>query len=295
MVSGATKANVNRHFASAVRGKNLGDVTAKAQSQGVFAYVLGLFYGVGISYICQTSGIPYLIIGNFVLLNCIHLFCSYRCLSSINIRHLNPQRGEIVINSYLDKVLSKDDFQIISTDDADVIVPSPKDVAKKEVFVLNYKEKYAVNMGVSIEQLVSPTCNLKEILSHTTFHSDDNDDKITNYESYLIRARNGQIQIAFHENSSESDFFKAFFHAQVYIWMIRNSHHSKEEGDVSIIDDVELWKKSYDSVQKSFSHFLTTISKVGWATNYIQFFEPKQSARFQFEMSKADGQKISEI
>ena len=267
MVNGTAKANTNRHFASAVRGKNLGDITAKGQSQGVFAYVIGLFYGVGISYMCQALGAPYLIIGNFVILNCWHLYSSYRSLSNLNIRFLNGQRGTIVTQNYLTELHKLSGGNFDNLENININVPTPRQVAEKEVFVRAHREEITVKMGTSVEQLMELSPGLEEILEHTKLDSHA-------YEPYLINANDSTIAIAFHEKASETDFIRAFLHSQVYIWC-------KQRETVDGTDTI--WAESHKILQPCFPHYINCLKQAGWGTNFILFYEPGDTPRFQFD------------
>merc|ERR1711975_79880 len=75
LVGGATKASIHRHFAIT---HNLGDVTGKAASQGIMAYLCGSFLGIMISFTGSAlfaSLPPLYSITCFTLLSAGNLFC----------------------------------------------------------------------------------------------------------------------------------------------------------------------------------------------------------------------------
>ena len=262
MVNGTAKANVNRHFASAVKGKNLGDVTAKGQSQGVCAYVVGLFYGIGTSYICHMTEGPYFLLSNVAVLTSLHLYNGYSSLKNLNLRFLNDQRGGIVTQHYLSE-LEKCNFEI---PDAPIDVPTPKDVAAQEHFVWNEKSDYSLFMGASVERLLS-TKTLQSVLDNTSL------DPSQVREKYLINEHGNNIYVSLGKNATERDNLKAFFHTQVFI------HNIAQHGD----DTEKAWNVSKNVVATTFAHYLESLSASGWETNFILLYLPKETPRFEYE------------
>ena len=260
MVNGTVKANVNRHFSSAVKGKNLGDVTAKGQSQGVFAYVIGLFYGIGVTYVCHDSWILFL--GNIIILNSLHLYSGYCSSKNLNSKHLNEQRGKIVTQLYLKKLIPLLNEEVNFDEKTTIEIPTPFDIAKKEYVFVKPKDNFPIEIGTPIDILLN-SITLEDCIKKTI-------DSEQNLEKYLINLQDNKILISLHEKASEVDNFKAFFHSQV----IR--YHAKIHGNNL------NWNDMKNIVDTYFPHFLKSIENAGWETNFILLYLPKHTPRFSY-------------
>eukprot|EP01133_Synstelium_polycarpum_P001211 gene1211-1400_t len=102
LIYGATRASLNKSFALK---ENLGDITAKYQSQGMAAYLTGMALGTGIGLLMS----PMTTVSNLTAvfsISIIHMLCSYKSLKSIDLKTLNMQRATIVVDHWLrDRVI----------------------------------------------------------------------------------------------------------------------------------------------------------------------------------------------
>jgi hypothetical protein len=257
MASGTVKANVNRHFASAVKGKNLGDITAKSQSQGVGMYVVGMFYGIGVSFACQHYETPLLLAANCILLSAAHLYCGYCSLKNLNVRFLNEQRGEIVMQAFLSNPSQSEN-----------VLPSPNDVREKEVFVSSYQPSCKITVGASISQLLKSSGDMETLLSH-------NRGETAVLENYLISASGGHVEVCLHKDATERDRILAFFQAQAF-------NHLSRENSGSGKDSSTLLKESYALSVQQFPRFLTDLESIGWDTSFILLRQPSDMPQFTY-------------
>jgi hypothetical protein len=97
LISGATRASFNRGFAIS---ENLGEVTAKAQGQGIAAYLLGMGLGIGLSFLWPIQQLFYTF-PLFLLLASVHLTAGYKSLCNVTLTSLNPQRAFLLIDQYV--------------------------------------------------------------------------------------------------------------------------------------------------------------------------------------------------
>ena len=270
MINGSTKANVNVHFARESLGKNLGDVTAKGQSQGVFSYVIGLFYGIGIVKLNEIFTFsPTFLICHFGVLLFTYLFSGYKLLSNLHLHYLNDQRGRLVIESYLSKIdtLTSDYTAENSLKDS-VDILTPAQTGEKEVYVKSCKPAIPVYFGASIDQLADSYDELVAVFSHSR-----KEDK-SHTEKYLINFKNGKIYVAFEKTASEVDYFRAFFHSQVFTYLLKQQSTQA--------DYHPLWKTAYLFVGNNFSHFIDALKRNDWESNYISIFQPSENIRYSF-------------
>eukprot|EP01132_Coremiostelium_polycephalum_P000808 gene808-1004_t len=101
LMYGSTRASLNKSFSLK---ENLGDITAKYQSQGMAAYLTGMGLGTGIGMLLSIP--PLSMVSNLFavfVLSVIHLFCGYRALKSVNFKTFNQQRTSIILKHWFSK------------------------------------------------------------------------------------------------------------------------------------------------------------------------------------------------
>lgn len=99
LIYGSTRASLNRSFSLK---ENIGDITAKYQSQSMAAYLSGMAIGSSIGMI--LSVFPLTSVSNLSMvfgLSFIHIFCGINAIKSINLKTLNQQRTSILIDNWL--------------------------------------------------------------------------------------------------------------------------------------------------------------------------------------------------
>jgi hypothetical protein len=267
MINGTVKATANRHFASRVEGKNLGDITAKGQSQGVFAYTIGMLGGIGLSYLCVSS--PFYIGACFLGLNTSYLLSGYCLLRNLNSKFLNDQRGRMVVRSYLATLF--DPSQDLDPFEASLgkalAVPykliSPQEVSQQENFIKSYKPKIPLVVGVSVETLSNnDQSELQEIILHT-YDRDSSDPENFRREKYLLDFQDGKIVIAVEKSATEVDYIRAYYHSQVLLYYL----DGQPERTRSQIH--QICKHAHRIMCASFTHFINSLKHSDWGTDFV--------------------------
>ncbi|KYR00164.1 DUF647 family protein [Tieghemostelium lacteum] len=198
LIYGSTRASLNRSFS---KKENLGDITAKYQSQSMAAYLTGMAIG-------STSGIllndvfshlhysPHLLNIAFVFnISMIHLYCGYRALKSVQLKTLNKKRATIIIENWI---------QSNSTS-----LMTIEDVNNLESFILS-NDKYSklcdsVHLGSSIKDAFPTNQGIDQLIN-------------TKNGEYVITHHSDNIYIVYYENSdTKHRVLKSYFHA---LWFL---------------------------------------------------------------------------
>ncbi|KAM9962897.1 hypothetical protein ACTFIW_006118 [Dictyostelium discoideum] len=176
LVYGSTRASLNRSFSLK---ENIGDITAKYQSQSMAAYLSGMAIGSSIGMILSVY--PLTSVSNLSIvfgLSFIHIFCGINAIKSIDLKTLNQQRTSILIDNWLK---------------SNLILPS-KIVNQEEKFITNDKYlKPNIKLGCTIEESFEYDYQLNEALNIANLNS-NNDYLISiklgknkNYDDSIIR------------------------------------------------------------------------------------------------------------
>jgi len=261
LVLGATKASFNKMFSLS---ENMADVTAKHQSQGLLSYLIGMAFGMGITYSIPTQPAVY---GHFVaysFLAVIHLWASVKALNSVTLNTLNEQRTGILLQEYFHT------SQIISPD-----------IAKKSerLFFKPELQYPAIVLGASVKETFE---NVDQIKSAITTHQDEN---------YLLNYRPHKLSVVLREGSSPLDLLKAYFHAYyvkitLFLGGVR-SEKVRALDDPHWLERVEQWQsetetdkklphgwteKSLEFTRRNFDSFVVRLDRAGWNTSNILLF-----------------------
>ncbi|KAK5583069.1 hypothetical protein RB653_004659 [Dictyostelium firmibasis] len=173
LIYGSTRASLNRSFSLK---ENIGDITAKYQSQSMAAYLSGMGIGSGIGLV--LSAYPMSSISNLSMvfaLSFVHIFCGIKAIKSIDLKTLNQQRTSILIDNWLK---------------SNLILPS-KIVNQNEKFISNGKYyKPYIKLGCTIEESFEYDYQLNEALNIA--NSNSNND-------YLI-----SIKLKSHQNNNNN-------------------------------------------------------------------------------------------
>ncbi|KAM9948826.1 hypothetical protein ACTFIT_010026 [Dictyostelium discoideum] len=156
LIYGSTRASLNRSFSLK---ENIGDITAKYQSQSMAAYLSGMAIGSSIGMI--LSVFPLTSVSNLSMvfgLSFIHIFCGINAIKSIDLKTLNQQRTSILIDNWLKSNL----------------ILTSKIVNQEEKFITNDKYlKPNIKLGCTIEESFEYDYQLNEALNIANSNSNN--------------------------------------------------------------------------------------------------------------------------
>ncbi|EGG21132.1 DUF647 family protein [Cavenderia fasciculata] len=133
LIYGATRASLNRSFSLQ---ENLGDITAKYQSQSMASYLTGMGLGTTIGLLMSPMTTTANLCAVFII-SLLHMSCSVKSLKSICLKTLNSQRSKIIIDHWL----------------REKIILSPEIVNKNENFMFSSStDTPKIHFGSSIDQ-----------------------------------------------------------------------------------------------------------------------------------------------
>ncbi|MDP2438061.1 MAG: RUS1 family protein, partial [archaeon] len=96
LIGGACRASLNSTFALQ---QNLGDITAKSQSQSTMGYLIGMLGGIPLSRVTgEDSGRIILAVAAF---SAGALYCSSKALSAVPLRSLNGHRAALLFRAHI--------------------------------------------------------------------------------------------------------------------------------------------------------------------------------------------------
>ncbi|KAN0031565.1 hypothetical protein ACTFIV_005430 [Dictyostelium citrinum] len=219
LIYGSTRASLNRSFSLK---ENIGDITAKYQSQSMAAYLSGMAIGSGIGMI--LSVFPMTSISNLSMvfaLSFIHIYCGINAIKSIDLKTLNQQRTSILIDNWLN---------------SNLILPS-KIVNEKEKFITNDNYlKPNIKLGCTIEESFEYDYQLNEALNIA--NSNSNNDylisiKLGNHKNYHD---DSIIRILYFDKSSKKENSTTNITTNMTTELINDlALHYKEENNIIIL------------------------------------------------------------
>lgn len=240
VTNGACKASINKEMS---KTNNMGDITAKGHTQGLFAYITGLALGIGINVTLQNlspllpsafdfAGIWIV----FTSLAATHLYCGYRALRSLNFTTLNTNRALINVLQYL------------NTQE----VKTPEEVREErlEPILLSYDQHpIKIKIGSSIREAFGSLLNgtvMEELID------------IFAGEKFFVYHRKNEIHILLRSDAKQIDILKA----------ILTTTYLRQK-----IQNVDTWsdylKESLEFSQKSLSPFMEKLHESGWQTDQL--------------------------
>ncbi|KAI8817291.1 vitamin B6 photo-protection and homoeostasis-domain-containing protein [Fimicolochytrium jonesii] len=159
LAASATKASMHKGF---TREDNLGDVTAKAGAQATAAGLVGTGGGVLLSW-CVGTEVGNLM-GVFVPLCAVNLWCAYRANESVVTRSINLERGEGIVSGWL-RGMGGDLTSRVSPTGLETngggtmdtgskqergsrILPTPQQISPTEHFIYAYRSVFPVPLAL---------------------------------------------------------------------------------------------------------------------------------------------------
>eukprot|EP00274_Cyanoptyche_gloeocystis_P000376 CAMPEP_0196664896 /NCGR_PEP_ID=MMETSP1086-20130531/58824_1 /TAXON_ID=77921 /ORGANISM="Cyanoptyche gloeocystis , Strain SAG4.97" /LENGTH=638 /DNA_ID=CAMNT_0042001389 /DNA_START=548 /DNA_END=2466 /DNA_ORIENTATION=- len=235
-------------FRSFALRENLGDISAKYNSQEVAANLLGMALGILLSaYIGASTVLPFVA---YALLCSLHLYSNYRSLKNLRLPTLNRQRLELIIEAYLEqgRILSPERVNNI---ERILYLPTP---AAAEPIVL----------GASLAQAVSSASELCSLL------------KLYRKERYLINVCNGRVFAVIHDDATTRDILMCYLQA-MRLWSVVRGGPSMRATSVEqlkLLNRDRHLDESYAFACDRFDKFLRGLNFQGWTTAHLLFEPP---------------------
>ncbi|EGC32940.1 hypothetical protein DICPUDRAFT_155062 [Dictyostelium purpureum] len=241
LIYGSTRASLNKSFSIK---DNIGDITAKYQSQSMAAYLMGM--GIGSTFGLLLSGSTFSGISIVFSLSFVHMFLGYKAVKSINLKSLNKQRLSIIIDNWL---LNSE-------------ILNSKIVNNNEEFIFDskYNKEPHIKLGLSSDDKEFLN-NPQEILNSINFSKSNN-----NNEYFIVldkkNQKEQQISVYYLEGQQSNNYndqynqnliyIKSFFHSHIIRNEILNNPTKSSE---------EIFKISQEKVDEKYQFFINDLIK----------------------------------
>ncbi|KAL6049124.1 BTB/POZ and MATH domain-containing protein 3 [Balamuthia mandrillaris] len=290
LTNGATRASIYKSFALE---ENLGDITAKGQSQGIAAYLAGMGLGIGITLLVGTSIDAAGLFFTFGSLSCLQLYFSYKALTGVKLSTLNTQRTYFLIKHFLhsrqvEQSNQNEDYCASNTIRGDVLTPA--EVQEYIILPAPYgrmaqhivlgssvadalaalsrapSKQYGGKEITEMQPNIIASCLLQRLVKEAFAK-----------EKYLLAwncNNSGPVHVLLHKDATSEDILKAFFNAYLLKFFSSDSLEQFHEGinDHSAAtcrqpnqdQSFEAIHQSLHKTQQLFPKFLHGLKQNGW-------------------------------
>jgi hypothetical protein len=260
IINGAARASFNKNFSIT---ENLGDVTAKAQTQGIVSYLIGMSTGIGISLLPGTLPTSSNIFVCFGVLAVLHLYCSYRAIKSVQLKTLNMQRANLLIEHFFHS------HEVLS----------PAELSKEERIITrptHLVSPYRILLGATLQDVLHSNEQQAERLSAVLqlFHN----------QKYLLTPAANRILVVLHENSDAVDTLRAYYcaHKLQALLVLENSPSNtsqrvgffsslwkKQKSEILWESSLAMLRQSKTFTDNTFNHFMQQLEAKQWNTVHL--------------------------
>lgn len=243
VAGGATRAALTQHQA---RSNNMGDVSAKDGSQETIVNLVALFASITITpFIVDSWQRTWALFLTFI---CLHLFCNYRAVRSLQMDRLNAARADILFQ------------EIVTGKSRGSKVLTPREVnAIEPVLSFHTPRDGSIVVGASMQTLrVCLEAFCKNRGSLDSSNGKQSSKKISFPLSrglripYFIAVVDGIVQIGLEPSATEADIHEAFFAAVVV----------RSQGARTV--EFELEKVVHDARKRYIDDILPEMKQKGW-------------------------------
>lgn len=269
--------------------RNLGDITAKAESQSIAASIVGTALGIGLSPL--TQGEVAKVATGFAVLALVHQYCTYKSLRFVQLKSLNRHRLNLVteefIRSYVvprgiagleaERTVELQEEQasstLVSSEQQRHAVLSPAELAQIEGFVP------FISKDDTMEWLTIG-CKLDELFPDQVSFDDARNNFIGERERYLVNcdiedsSRTANIRLTYLENAVASDIIRGMLHAHIL------RAYSKKI--IELPDGQDVRKASHGVMAESYDAFVEALEDSGWEIAAVQV-EAVSAVRLRIE------------
>lgn len=254
LIQAATRSCFYAGFAAQ---RNFAEVIAKGEAQGMVSKFLGIALGIAISASVGASG-PRLV-GTFLMVTGIHMFCNLKSYQAVQLRTLNPYRACLVFGEYIRggvvaSVEEVNEAEPIFTEIPFFLIENK---AHKETFgkllSLQTKEDAAniasmLKLGVSFANVIRSQSEADRLF------------KIYQDEKYVLAERQNAYQALLKEGATSHDLLKLILQV-CYLHQLR-SGPAEEDRDFYVSSSIEI---SYRLVVEKFDLVQKELSLAGWS------------------------------
>ncbi|XWS20673.1 hypothetical protein CRYUN_Cryun31cG0123100 [Craigia yunnanensis] len=241
VTSTSTRTPIYKAFA---KGENIGDVTAKGESVGNIADLLG----TGLSIVISKRN-PSLVT-TFALLSCGYIFSSYKEVKSVVLHTLNRARFSVAVDSFLKT------GQVPSLQEGNM---------QENIFSFPWLKDRPVVLGSRFKDAFQDPGAYLAI------------EPLFEKERYIVtyNPSKGKVYALLKDQAKSDDILKAAFHAHVLLHFIHSSNNSRsssrsqqEHGDSNLMptttDFEPYFADSCKMVSTSYGHFKNKAAEQGW-------------------------------
>ncbi|KAI1297035.1 hypothetical protein EDD11_007245 [Mortierella claussenii] len=304
LASSATRAQMNKTFALR---DNLGDITGKSGSQTTAAGLVGTGLGVVIaalmSHVSEDPTVLPLVpmCLTFLPFSIFNIYSNYRSSHYVTTPSLNVPRAETVFHKVLKELMLQDEWHSNEKptighlhQQLERLIPTPKDVAHKEVFVRPYHSPFSV--GIDIEPVITRfegEGEAVEALNHALNQVD-----FVRKERYYIMVDesvrggrgqcNGKVVIWFDRTAQGADLIQGFYHACTTRMILEESIRGLDvvDGGASKSMKDKEWNRAvamaHKQAIKTVPQLVSVMDHKGWDTDSL-FLTDGDRNRIQIE------------
>lgn len=256
LTSSSTRTAIYNSFRTA---ENIADITAKGEAQIAVVDLLGIAVGVWVSS-CIGMKVGN-VVGVYLLLQILEIFCLYRMINAVEFRVLNFERLSQLITNFVNSMKKKDPIEL----------PTPTEMAATERIFLPPENlgRRAIAFGSLSRARLSPD-ELKELLNifqneryFLVVGEDVKNRKIFSRKRTTQQNLEENCHIVLHSDATNVDIVKA----TLALTILRQSLQSREKSQ-ELPRSRDCWEEIQTAASLSnewFPLILRFMSKKGWA------------------------------
>ncbi len=193
--------------------------------------------GIGLSLLPWNVPGSVAVFTTFGLLAAVHIYSSYRALSSVAFSTLNIQRTSLILDCYF----------------TELRVPSPNHIKAIEKIITKPdfdQQPPRIIFGVPLSKAVYPLEQLSWLLS------------LFGKEKYMVNIQEDKIVVVFHEEAQSTDMLKSYFTAYYIRSKILHTLSPRSES-------ADLIKLALQNTKQNFDTFHQQLEQNNWNTKHL--------------------------
>lgn len=190
--------------------------------------------GIGISTLPWIYPGSLSIFATFGVLASVHIYASYRALSSVSLSTLNNQRSSLLISEFLQNIPLSNPDQLRSQD-----------------FIISSSSSFLsshIKLGSNISESVSTIQYLPNLIN------------IYSEEQYILNFNNNNYFILLKESTESIDIMKAYFNAHVLYYLFHQN------------DSLQAMKQALQFTNQNFPKFINEAHSKNWNSSQFLLF-----------------------